>query len=253
MSLNQLNEIKQENVREVSVPLEISQIKEFFENKELFFIVDYSKSKIKGSMFLTYISNLELPSEIYLGGATKEEKFEILKIFMETRNLCRSDVLRFTVAQILLTYRNLDSRAVIENSLLSKEECAEFIASNVDLLKRWNTFLESTLIFTLTSFQALDEEFKFSTSFEVIDDANYLGNNVVQLFSIPHFMESFFSVPAMGPNYYFKAQFREYMFKGKNLFEYFYCEENTIVAIFSGLVEGRVGPEEFEKLKEIQV
>jgi hypothetical protein len=253
MSLAKLSEINPENIREVSVPLEISQIKEFFENKELFFIIDYAKSKIKGSMFLTYISNLELPSEIYFGSASKAEKFEILKIFLETRNLCTSDVLRFTAAQVLLVYRKLNAASVISNPLLTTEDCEEFIAQNAELMKRWNTFIESSMIYTLTSFKELDDAYQFSTSFEVIDDANYVGNNVVQLFSVPNFMETFFSVPAMGPNYFFKAQFREYMFKGKNMFEYFYCPENSIVGIFTGLLEGTVGAEDFEKLKGIEI
>jgi hypothetical protein len=238
MSLKKLSEVKPENVREVSVPLEINQIKEFFENKELFFVVDYGASKIKGSMFLTYLSNLELPSEINLATASKTDKFDILKVFFETRNLCKSDVLTLTAAQVF-----------VNNPLLSTEECQEFIEQNLELIKRWNTFIESCLVFLLVSYKDLNEAFKFSEQFEKIEDPQYVGTNVVQLFSAPAFMEHFYSRPAMSQPYYFKAQFEEYMFKGKNLFDYFACPENTIFGIFSGILDGQVTPKDMESLQ----
>ena len=51
-------------IRQVTVPLAIESIKEFFQDKEIKFIVDYDNSKIKNQIFLTYVSNLDIPVDL---------------------------------------------------------------------------------------------------------------------------------------------------------------------------------------------
>lgn len=236
------------NFRNVTVPLEISQIKEYFENKELFFLINYTDSKIKGNMFLTYISNLDLPCEIILKGASKEDRFELLKYYMETRNLNVSDALKYTAAQILLEKKGFDSTTIFDHPVLSSAECAEFIKNNEEMVGRWNTFISSTLIYTLTCIKDLEEEFSFKDAFKTIDDPHYIGSNVVQLFSVPSFLELFFSKPADGELFYMKPQFEEYMFRGKNLFHYFYCPENTLLLLFNEMLTGEKTLTDIQKM-----
>ena len=236
--MNVIESIKAENLRNVSVPLEINQIKEFFENKELFFLVDYSSSKIKGNMFLTYLSNLDIPCEIILTGASKEEKFELLKSYMETRNLNNSNTLRYMTAQIFLEKKGFNTLDIFEALILTKEECSEFVLINAEMVNRWNTFISSVMIYFLTSVKTIEEEFKFKESFKKIDDPHYIGTNIVQLFGVPAFLEMFYSVPADTEIFYFKQQFEEYMFRGKNLFEYFCNPENTLFLLFDDMLKG---------------
>ena len=243
MSLKPIHEIPAENIRNVGVPLAIDQIKEFFENKSLFFLVDYSQSKIKGNMFLTYLSNLDLPFEIILKDAPKQEVFDLIKTYMETRNQSTSDVLRLTVADILLTHKGVDTENWLQNRVLTKEDAKEFISQNLELIKKWDTFLSSTMVFLIKSFPALDEKLKVAEAFQHIKDPNYIGSNVVQLFSIPGFLELFFAAKYDGQLFYFDAQFDELMFKGKNLFHYFSCEENVFYGFIAGAGAGTITPE----------
>lgn len=253
MPLKALHEIAPENIRNVGVPLAIEQIKEFFENKKLFFFVDYAQSKIKGNMFLTYLSNLDLPFEIVLSGASKQETFDLIKIFMETRNQSSSDILRLTVADIILTHKGVNTENWLMNPVLSKDDIKEFISQNGELVKKWDTFLSSLMIFILKSFTAIEEQINTSETFPHLKDPNYIGGNVVQLFDIPCFLEMFFSVPYSGELFYFDAQFDELMFKGKNLFHYFFCPENTLVAFIHGAGSGSITPELAEKFFEAKV
>lgn len=236
------------NIRHVAAPLEINQIKEFFENKELFFVVSYQESKIKGNMLLTYLSNLDLPFEIDLRNTDKNEKFELIKNYMETRNINNSGVLKTAVAQIILEFKGLDFNEVLEMGVLNREECKEFCEKYAELLKKWNLFLTSTLVYFLTSVKELEEKYNFKTSFKEVDDAHFIGTNVVQMFSVPYFMEAFFSCPNDAEVCYFPHQFEEYMFKGKNLFNYFFCPENTLLLIFSSVLSGETT---MEKVQEI--
>lgn len=236
--MKEISTIDPKNFRNVTVPLEISQIKEYFENKELFFLIDYKNSKIKGNMFLTYISNLDLPSEIVLGETSKEEKCELLKFYMESRNISISNTLKFASAQVLLEVKGIDTSEVFENPYFSKIDCLDFINENRELVNRWTTFVSSSLLFMLTTVQAIEEKYSFKKEFKELDDPQYIGSNVVHLYSVPSFVELFFSTPASTDIYYFRPQFEEYMFRGKNLFHYFFCPENTLFLIFNDLLTG---------------
>lgn len=248
MALRNLAEIDPKNIRQTVVPLAIDLIKEFFEKKDLFFVVNYGKSQVKGSMFLTYISNLDLPCEISLTEATKQEKFDLVKIYMETRNMNNSDVLKLTVADVILTYKGVDTKDMFTNPVFSSEEKSEFISQHTDLIKKWDQFLYSTLIFLVKSFPDLNEVLKVETQVTEIDDPNFIGLNVVNLFGIPNFCDFFFATQAQEELCYFKPQFEEYMFKGKNFFHYFNCEENTFILLMSAMLNGKIKPEDLVEL-----
>ena len=241
--------IDDEHVRYVAAPLEISQIKEFFENKELFFIVNYVDSKIKGNMFLTYLSNLDLPYEIDLDEASSTEKMDLIKHFMTTRNLNSSMILKKAVAQIILKKIKAPVELVLgEERILTDEECELFITSNAELVEKWNVFLASTMLYMLTSVAALEEEHNFKAKHEVVEDSAYIGLNVVQMFSLPYFMDVFYGEKTHVIPLYFKNQFEEYMFKGNNLFNYYFCNENTIPLLFNSSILGKADLKHFGNL-----
>ncbi|MFN3453362.1 MAG: hypothetical protein ACK41T_00280 [Pseudobdellovibrio sp.] len=240
MALKNLSEIKPENIRKTTVPLQIDLIKEYFENKDKFFVIDYANSQIKGNMFLTYLSNLDLPCEIDLSTATKEEKFDLIKTYMETRNINPSDVLKLTVAEIILTYKLVKTEGLFVNSSFTEEEKVEFIQSNLDLLRKWDQFLYSCLIYLMKIHPDLNEKLQADSGFDVITDPHWLGLNVINLFGITGFTELYYSSTPWEPLKYFKPQFEEYMYKGKNLFYYFNCEENTMVHLMGAVLNGRI-------------
>lgn len=245
MALRDWSVIKSENIRETTAPLKIEAIKEFFENKDLVYIVDYTGSQIKGNMFLTYLSNLDLNYEINLAHASTQEKFELIKIFMETRNLNSSDTLRLTVAELLLTYRGQETERVFPKSILTREEKAAFIENHQGLFEKWDLFLNSLYIFMVKSIPALNEQLKVREAHQVVEDPGFIGLNVVQLFSIPGFLDMYLSHPPQQELKYFKPQFEDYIFNGKNLFHYFYCQENTTFVAFSSIFKNEMSVETF--------
>ncbi len=253
MALRDLSKIDPKNIRNVSVPLKVEALKEFFENKELFFIVDYSTSQIKGNMFLTYLSNLDLPCEVDLSKATKQEKFDMIKTYMETRNMNGSDVLKLTAAELVLRYKCVDYGQLFVNSLLTEEERVEFIKQNVEILHKWDHFLYSTLSYLIKMYPELNETLKVEEQYPVINDPNYVGLNIVQLFGIPGFAELYFSSPLWTTFNYFKPQFEEYMFKGQNFYHYFCCEENTMFILMTSIFNGQIKMEELVKFAVPQI
>lgn len=245
MALRDLSVIEKENVRRVVAPFPVDAIKEFFENKKLFFVVNYKDSKIKGNMFLTYLSNLDLPFEVDFTNASIEERFEIIKNYMETKTIHQSDTLRLTVADILVTFRGNKDGLNLHNPILNESEKQDFIAANLELIKKWDLFISSTMVYMIKAFPDLNEILKVDTIYKVMDDINYIGLNVVNLFGIPSFSEIFFAEKLNPELYYFKPQFEEYMFKGQSLYHYFACEENTLFLTLSALIRRDIPVEEF--------
>ncbi|MFN9066735.1 MAG: hypothetical protein ACK5V3_05865, partial [Bdellovibrionales bacterium] len=206
--------------REVTAPLSIDQIKEHFTQKNLMFIIDVSKSQLKDHALITYLSNLEIPCELSFVNSSKAEVKSLVKSYMESKSLVNSNNLKFLSAQIVLDSVGYDSDSLFENALLNKDERKSFINDNSKLVDSWAQFVSSSVVFAVSSYPALEEHFQFKNSIPQINDPDVVGFNVVNLFSIPGFMESFYSQPQKFQPQYYKSQFDDYIYKGKNFFHY---------------------------------
>ncbi len=229
-----------ENIRVVNLPLGVEQLKEFIENKELKYLVNYKNSELKGTVLFNYVSNLDLPVEFEFTDCSYEEKEEMILAYMGTRNIVGSKSLAINMANIILTYREVDTNGMLINPLFSKVEVNRFIEKNIEVLKRWELFLESTIIYAHQCIRKKPvdsvEECVYQHKYEVIDDIRYVGLNIVNLFAVPAFMELFFTAPFRNEPKYFQVQFNDYMYKGKNLYSYYLNEENTVFSMFIGHV-----------------
>ncbi len=236
-------QVEIQRVKKVTAPLAIDEIKEYFVKKDISFLIDLKASQLKGNMLLTYISNLDLPSEIDLDGETSEQLHLLMKDYFLSKSIVTSKNLSYLAAQILLDSVGYDSETLFEAGPMSRLERKKFIDENSEILVRWNTFMVSTMLFTIMSYTAIEEKLNLKASQPEINDHDYVGFNVVNLFTVPGFMESYFSVPPQFPVYYFKPQFEEYIFKGKNLFFYYQKEGNLIAMSLEMALTGEQGPE----------
>ena len=244
-----MSESKKE-IRNVTVPLSVDQIKEFFTNKEIIYLVNYKNSDLKGVVFLTYLSNLDLPAEIDFSENSFEEKEELFKIYMETRNIIPCDTLRFNAAAFLLEKRGLNSFNYLDKLYFSKEEMKKFIENNLELVNKWEQFVESTTIYAQSTIEPLLDRLNLEEIYPICDDQQFIGANVVNLFSIGGFYELFLSRPFAHQLTYFKPQFQEYMFRGKNFYSFYNCDENTVYKLFLGHVNGTITTEMIHKAQE---
>jgi len=235
----------------VTAPLDIEEIKDFFNQKNTQFLINCFESKIKGEMLLTYISNLELPCNLILDKLTKDEKFELLKTFFHTKSICNVDVLTILSAQVILRAIGAPINPQSFPLVLTEEELTEFIMVNEAIIRNWIVFITSSMVFQLTCIEAIEEKYQFKSKYSVIDDPNYVGHNVVNLFSLPMFTETFFSVDTGAPMYYFKRQFEDYMFSGNNFFHFFSRAENLVHQVFEGVLSDELKIAGIEALKNL--
>lgn len=240
MENNKSNEQEKPNYKIVSMPLQIEELKEFFTNKESKYIVEYSKCELKDHRFIAYVSNLEMNCLVDLTNCGFGEKSSLILSYMESKNMVNIPSLLNCIAQILLEKKGINTEQIIVNSVFTKDEMSQFIKNNSQILQKWINFIDSSPVYMMTLNKEIEEKYKPEAISEQIDDINYIGLNVAWMFSVPCFLEFYLSAPNVSKMYYFKQQFKEYMFRGKNLFSYFCVPENTLFVIYEGILSGNI-------------
>lgn len=217
-------------------PIAIDQIKEYFKDKNTLFIIDYNESKLQDKVFLTYLSNLDIPCDINFDNTPREKVFQLLASYVDIKNICNIPVLNVMIAEIILKSIGVNSNIIFSKEYFTSEEIRTFIDNNKDKLIKWIDFIDSSMVFLLYTYKDLNEKLKVEETFPVIDDHNYVGLNVVNLFKIPGFLELYFSSTKPVNMVYFKQQFETYMFKGKAFFEYYNNDVNVFVPLLAKLI-----------------
>lgn len=238
------------NIRKVVAPLSIDQIKEFFKDKSLFFLVDYENSKLKDKVFLTYLSNLDIPSDVELSkNISKESLFNLIDSYMNMKTVTDVDSLNMMVCHILLKFKKVNLDNIIVNPFLSDDLVDEYIDTRKEMLEKWAHFIDSSILYLMYIFQDLNEKLKVDEQFPKIDDANYVGLNVVNLFKTPGFLQTYFSSDEKSSLSFFTEQFTKYMFKGKSFYEYYDNKNNIFIPLMKHLIENKlpINPEDFFK------
>lgn len=230
-------------------PIPIDSIKEYFKDKSLMFLIDYENSKLENKVFLTYLSNLDIPCDVKLDSLTKEKKLSLLEAYLDIKNISNVPALNVMMAQVILHLIGVDPTTLFKTLHLTNEECDEFIEKNRLTIERWLVFLDSSMLFLIYSYKDLNEKIKVEETFPAIDDENFVGLNVINLFKLPAFLELYFSAEKPMALFYFKQQFETYMFKGKSFFEYYNNDSNAFVPLLAKLIskELPLTPPSFEE------
>jgi hypothetical protein len=225
---------------DTTVPIPIEDIKQYFNNKDIVFNIDYTSSKLKDRMFLTYLSNLDLPANINteLDNIEVEEWASLIKSYMELNNINDIPVLNNIIGYILFYAIGQDIDD--SNLILKKEDISQFIEDNTELVQKWIIFLNSSLVYLIYIFKDLKDIADVEHDIQEMDDADYVGMNIVNLIKDEDFLLSYYGLPANTEDiYFFKQQFTTYMFKGKPLYHY-YIQNKPVVNLFNMISSGQI-------------
>lgn len=239
------------------VPIPTESLKEYFVNKEIIFMVDYAASRFKGMTFLTYLSNLGVPTDvIFTKDFDKAMYFELMQAYMSQRMTTYSENLCTHLAQLLLLAKGVPYEKIPYKTEIDAETIYEFLVENQELVIRWLHFLDSTLVLFTSSIPKLKQEF-LPENLPVIEDKEFVGHNVVWLYNLPAFMSTYFGIPEAPIHLsYFKHQFEDYMFANRRLIEYAHGKNNVIGLTFEAMATGEIdaaNPQQFiDKIKAIE-
>jgi hypothetical protein len=215
----------------VSAPICIDELKKYFVDKSIFYVINYKESKIKGKKLLTYLSNLEIPSDVDFTGCSDEEFFEILKDYFETEMICNIDFLEKAAISIM------KERCELSNTNFFNK----FIDENSEIIDQWITKIHSLSLYNMYSIN----EFKdFVKTYELDDTSSLVGANFVSVLKQKDLYDIFQKIDGSKLKFY-KKYFEDYMFKGKNIHEYWANENNPMFLLTFGIAGGLIKGNEY--------
>ena len=226
--------------KKVKAPLSTEEMKEAFLNKgKIKYIIDYKNSSLKTDVLLMFLSNLELDPEFDLDGVVPQEKFDFIATYMKSKALISSQYLAYAVINILLSYRKFNWEPIFPR-VLTDEEITQFISKQGELVEKWASFIDSTLLVLIRGFDpqiSLDE-------YDEVPDMQ-IGMNVVNLLQMPVFYDAFIGAGSGTDTKlrWYTQQFETSYFKGRQLITYLCDKKNTIFLGMTGLANGLLTPE----------
>jgi hypothetical protein len=194
------------NIVNTIAPISIEDLKKYFTDKTITYIIDYTNSTIKGKKLLTYLSNLDIPCDIRF--TTKEEEEELLKEYLHFEMICNIPELEKCTIHLLLEQKGLVSVPIYQI----------FSEHNKKIIKTWTEKLDSLIVYN--AYTVNNHIFKnYVKQFPIDETDDITGINFVSLLKHEEFYDFYIETDEKNLKFY-KNYFEKYMFKGKNLFSY---------------------------------
>lgn len=258
---------------ELLAPLQLSQLQVVLEQKNAITLtetqlknepmgtVNYTKSALKGESFINYISNLKLSVNLSVEGASKDDKFALMRSYLKHRNIADIKNLTSTIQMMLFEDKgigfvdeiNVDSLKPI----LNKEEREEFRALERETLDKVHAFLENILIgmpFYSKQYAASIGKDEIDAGAIVVNtDVFYVGNNVALIILDADFMTEYWGMKPykeVMPTL-FETHLFDPIFQGYSILTLLTTSNNPVLVYmidtFEGLMEEETKEEDGEK------
>lgn len=208
----------------MKLPLTDEELLEFVENQDKVFDIDIVNDEFDNKTSLIYISNLNIKCNCLFNDSNKKLDF-IKEYLLSSRIVSIENIEKMVIKVILYSigYKLKDFEADI-----TEEECEKFIKDNEELVSKLQTFLDSLVIYGISTYVQEDKKKDFMKDIETIDDAEYIGLNIVNLLKYKE-LSFYYVFRDIGEQYNFVKQFNDYIFDGKNLFYYFNNDNNMLI------------------------
>ena len=222
------------NLIHTSAPILIEDLKKFFLNKNTSYVIDYDASTLKNQKLLTYLGNLDIPCDVTFD-PKNDTHLELFKTYLETSFLVKVNSLERAAIICLLEYKGLTDSAIY----------ADFIKNNIDIIKSWESRLDSLTLYNMWCIDS--QEFKdwVSTHPEDTSDASKYVN-FVNLLKHEDFYDYYQAINKDSLKNYSKL-FNEYCFKGENLFKYWAIDINPMFLLTWGISSGTIENKDFQE------
>lgn len=216
-----------------TVPLSIEQLKQYFDDKDTRYIIDYTNSQLKSAKLLMYISNLDLPLDVVFDLDTPDGR-ELLHAYMSSHFMVSIPSLELAALDELLAYRFGTSKT-------------PFYEQYPDIIHRWERLIDSLTVYNMYTIND-DTCQAFARSFphETFRDPVGVGINFVNLLKYDE-TYAFLSAPNNEACRFFGDIFTSntddnasYIFKGKNLFHFWAVANNPMFLFTIGVASGQI-------------
>ena len=213
------------------VPIELKDLKKYFEDKTETYLLDYENSTLKGAQFLTYLSNLDIPCDI------KNMDEELISEYLKSQMLVSIPKLEKEIIAVLFEHKGLTKT----------DKYKSVIEENKEILDKWAGKLESLPLYNM-SIVGEGAFNDFVESYPKDETEDVRGINFVSLLKHKEFY-SYYQMPKENVVKNYTKYFKEYMFKGKSLFEYWANASNPLFLMTWAVAEGKFDSKEYNKRK----
>ena len=208
----------------MKLPLTDEELLEFVENQDKVFDIEITNDEFDNKTSLIYISNLNIKCNCLFNDSNK--KLDFIKEYLLSNRIVSIENVEKMLLKIILI--SIGYKLKDFESDITEEECEKFIKDNEELISKLQTFLDSLVIYGISTYVQEDKKKDFMKDIETIDDAEYIGLNVVNLLKYQE-LSFYYVFRNIGEQYNFVKQFNDYIFDGKNLFYYFNNDNNMLI------------------------
>jgi hypothetical protein len=224
------------NIIQTSAPIKLEDLKKYFEDKSTVFIIDYTSSSIKAEKLLIYISNLDIPCDIKLN--SPEELEELVACYLTSNFIVNIPSLEEITISLLKQHKGLME---VENQQL--------LTSLKSQLDTWTSKLESLALYNMYIIDDSTLKQWVTTEHETDDTTSLDGVNFISLLKNQDFFD-FYQRMITVPKYY-SGYFNEYIFKGKNLYNYWATEHNPMFLLTYAIATNQLNIAEYIECSKI--
>jgi hypothetical protein len=217
---------------ETTTPISIENLKEYFADNDVCFLIDYENSTLRGNKLLTYLSNLEIPCDIKF--SNDDDLYELIVEYFNSQMLLNIDSLEKKALEILLQCK-------YEPEIVN-ERNEKFIEENIQIISKWISLIESLTVYNMFIIKK-EETQDFVKIFPVVENDDLRGINFVSLLKHEIFYDLITTIDPKNLLYY-KEYFENNVFKGKNLFEFWSNEKNILFLLTFGMMENIIKVDE---------
>lgn len=223
---------------------QIYTLKRDKESPPFMLTISYKDSPIKGTPFLTASINAGEKCKIDFTGITDEEHAGILFSWMKHLAILPFEELADEVAEIILYAVGYQGEDRPIQTGLTTSFIESFIQNHRDIVSRYITFIDSTILCLAASFSSkedLEKSFqKIKQNTRIVVDRSFIGFNVYRLFKIKGYIEHHHAT--ITPNtvvMWFEKQFEKPMFGENRLGALIAHENNTTLGIVDAFINRR--------------
>ena len=156
------------NIIETIAPISIDKLKEYFNDKEKIFLIDYDNSTLKNEKFLVYLSNLDLPCDLKFNN-NDEDHLSLLIDYLKTKHIVSIPSLEQEALNVFLEMKGVENFGY-----------AEFIEVHKEELQKILQLLESISLFNFYCVNS--DTFKKDIESREHKSCDDLGHNFVNFF-----------------------------------------------------------------------
>ncbi|GEM_PF-5205330 len=240
-------------------PLSMDDLKSVITNPEVNIIADYKQCQIKDRALLIYLGNINVANVFFDKGACEEKDFyELVDSYITFKSVIDLINLKYSMIQILFAIKGIalneiEQKTVDHFSLISQEGVRDYLADEkrLDNVLKMMLLIDNFPTFMYTcSKEFRDGEVLPEDTFQVIDDLDFTGFTFTTLLKLPLFYMHYFTSMTVEHPFYFKQQFDEFFYNGKNLFAETFQSCPELYSAMNMALVGKITPESIEKVNQ---